>query len=438
MIAKFFHNRMTSSSLLRRFGMVAAVAMGAMLANFPMAAQNLTALQNLSGSNGAQPLSGVVADNAGNLYVTSSAGGLGGGTVIQLSPANGGGWTQTVIYNFAATTTDGVYPSGAIVFDNAGNLYGTTEHGGQFNGGTAFELSPVIGGTWTETILHSFGNGTDGIFPTGGLAIDAAGNLYGTTVKGGVNKNCSYSGTTSTCGIAFQLVPGGGNSWTYNTIHQFGGKGDAYFPWAPLVVDSNGNLFGQCSLGGTYGHGMTFELSLVSGVWNETLVHAWGNGNDGQYPYSPVTIAPDGSLYMALSQTGVKGNMGGVFRLVPNGNSWTEQSVYYFGINVDGQFPQSSLVFDNAGNLYGTTQHGGITPSLGYGTLYRLTPTQGSWTETILYNFSGGADGGVPSGSMVIDNNNNIYGTTWYGGNAQTCFIGPIPGCGVVFQFSPQ
>jgi len=400
------------------------------------AAQNLSVVANFSGSNGAQPLGGVVADNAGNLYVTTSAGGLGGGAVLELTPDGGGAWTETVLYNFGVTANDGVYPGGAIVFDQAGDIYGTTEHGGDFNEGTVFELTPGIGGTWNETILHSFGNGTDGSFPASGLAIDSAGNLYGTTVRGGSNSNCNYSGIMSTCGTAFQLSPAGGGTWTYNVIHQFSGKNDAYFPWSAMTLDSAGNLFGQCVLGGPNGKGATFELSLVGGTWAESLIHSWGNGNDGEYPYSPVTIDANGTLYMATNQTGVKGNMGAVFSLSKNGNNWTEGTLHYFGVNIDGQFPQSNVVFDSAGNLYGTTQHGGVSPSVSYGTLYKLTPNGGSWTETIIHNFTGGIDGGVPAGLLTIDSNNNIYGSTWYGGNAPNCSIGVIPGCGVVFQLS--
>lgn len=410
----------------------ALVAMLLLLCSANLApAQIYSVVKAFTGYNGAQPVAGLVFDQAGNLYGTAAEGGTGAGAVYELSPISGG-FKQTVLYKFGANgASDGAYPLGSLAFDLNGNLYGTTEHGGTYNGGTVFQLSPGLSG-WTETTLHSFGNGSDGLFPTGGVAIDGAGNLFGTTINGGVNTNCAYSGTISSCGTAFELSSKSGGGWTYAVIHNFGHTGDAYFP-AGLTLDSSGSLYGQCSLGGQYGKGLVYKLSPGSSGWTETILRQWGNGADGSYPYGTLTFDSAGNLYGTTSQSGVKGNMGTVFELVPNGNQWVEQRQYYFGINTDGQFPFSGIVLDSSLNLYGTTHNGG---SQGYGIIYQLTPNSTGWTEKILYNLAGANDGGISSATLVLDASGNLFGTASYGGSAASCITGPVPGCGVVFKVS--
>ncbi len=206
-----------------------------------------------TGVGGLSPQSALISDAAGNLYGTTSEGGTyGGGTAFELSPAAGGGWTETVLHNFNQNGTDGAFPDAGLVFDAAGNLYGTTSAGGLYYDGTVFELSPAVGGGWTETMLHNFiDNGTDGVRPEAGLIFDAAGNLYGTTITGGTNYCNGYFGNS--CGTVFQLSPTEGGGWTETVLHNFIDNGtDGWQPYAGLIFDAAGNLYGTTILGGTY------------------------------------------------------------------------------------------------------------------------------------------------------------------------------------------
>ena len=205
------------------------------------------------GMDGVTPLAPPIIDSAGNLYGTTSAGGLGpgNGTVFELSPAEGGGWTFTTIYEFGALP-DGQQPwTGPLVFDSARNLYGTTAAGGTNNNGTVYELSPGGGGSWTETVLHSFGSGVDGVEPLGGVIVDADGNLFGTTSQGGVDGQ----------GTAFELSPNGSGGWTEAVLHNFlGNSADGGFPFAGLTFGAAGNFYGTTALSGAFNRGTVFEL----------------------------------------------------------------------------------------------------------------------------------------------------------------------------------
>lgn len=396
-------------------------------------AQNLTVLNNFSGSNGAQSLAGLTMDAAGNLYGTVSEGGLGAGLVFELT-SNGGVWSETVLYEFGGLAGDGAYPAGRVILDAAGNLYGTTQHGGEYNGGTIFKLTPNVSGEWTETILHNFGEGTDGLFPTSGLTADASGNLFGTTYAGGTDAVCNYvqGDYSSSCGTVYELTPSG-EQWSYQVIYNFKTGSDGFFPFSGVTIDASGNLYGTCVLGGSALRGVVYMLSPQSkGVYAETVLHAFGVGTDAIFPYGDVILDSEGNLYGTTSQSNVKGELGTVYKL--SAKVWTETILYYFGVNVDGQFPQGGLVMDAAGNLYGTTHNGA---QLGYGIIYELSPGQSSYNEKILYDFTGGLDGGISSAQLVRDASGNLYGTTWSGGSAQDCTTGVIPGCGVVFEFSP-
>ncbi len=204
------------------------------------------------------PSAGLIFDAAGNLYGTTGLGGTDGvGTVFELTRA-GGGWTEQVLYNFG---TDGAYPGGGLTFDSAGNLYGTTGEGGIHILGTVFELTPTVGGGWTETVLHNFGSGTDGAYPGAGVTFDAAGNLYGTTQYGGTYNSCSGG-----CGTVFELTPTAGGGWTEQVLLNFNGTGGAN-PYAGLIFDGAGNLYGTTQF--TYDNcsgfycGTVFELMPI-------------------------------------------------------------------------------------------------------------------------------------------------------------------------------
>ena len=346
------------------------------------------------GVDGTNPYSSLIFDAAGNLYGTTAYGGTSrGGIAFELTPGAGGTWTEKVLHNFDSTAGD---PQSGLIFDAAGNLYGTTLAGGS-GYGTVYELSPGAGGTWTFKVLHNFSN-TDGAYPQAGLIRDAAGNLYSTTVRGGVNGQ----------GTVFELTPGTGGTWTEKVLYSFASGADGALPVAGLIFDHAGNLYGTTSLGNTSGNGTVFELTPgAGGTWTEHVLYSFGTGTDGMNPYAGVIFDATGHLYGTTFRGGTYGG-GTAFELTPaGGGSWTEKITHNFGNGTDGVNPLG-LVFDSAGNLYGATQIGG---SYGGGTVFRLN-AQG---ESLLYSFSG-ADGAMPYSSLILDATGNLYGTTSYGG----------------------
>jgi uncharacterized repeat protein (TIGR03803 family) len=356
-----------------------------------------------NGSDGALP-SGMIFDSAGDLYGTTSLGGTNGiGTVFELIPNGHGGRIEQVLFSFHGP--DGVEPSGCLIFDAAGNLYGTTQSGSDSSLGTVFELTPAAGGGWTEQVLHNF-NG-DGYIPLAGLVMDAAGNLYGTTEGG--DQNHPY-------GMVFELTPVAGGGWTAQVIHDFN-RDDGADPWfGSLILDGAGNLYGTTLQGGAYNVGVVFELMPTgNGNWTEAVLHSFNlDGTDGYSPISSVTLDVAGNLYGATNAGGSNG-AGTVYKLTPTGDgSWTETVLHNFGIGTDGALPSSGLTFDTAGNLYGTTFVGGAP---GYGTVFELLPDgSGGWTEQILYSFRNSPDGTYPDTPLVLDSAGNIYGATHLGG----------------------
>ena len=273
------------------------------------------------------------------------------------------------------TGVRGFAPAGALILDAAGNLYGTTYSGGASGVGTVFELTPNLDGSWTESVLHSF-NGADGADPYSGLIFDAAGNLYGTTVGGG-----GYN-----AGTVFKLAPNLDGSWTESVLHSLNGTDGAH-PYSGLIFDAAGNLYGTTWVGGAFGHGTVFELTANGdGSWTESVLHAF-NGTDGAHPYSGLIFDAAGNLYGTTYYGGGVCGCGTVFKLTPNGDgSWTESVLHAFTIGSgDGNRPRAGLIFDAAGNLYGTTENGGGTLR---GTVFKLTPNgDGSWTESVLHLF---------------------------------------------------
>jgi uncharacterized repeat protein (TIGR03803 family) len=376
-----------------------------------------------NGSDGANPEASLISDAAGNFYGTTVGGGnSAAGTVFELSPNGSGGWTEEVLYSFGEGL-DGTYPEAGLIFDAAGNLYGTTEAGGIHRGGMVFELSPNGSGDWTETVLHSFGAGSDGSAPYAGqLIFDRTGNLYGTTSSGGTN---FY-------GIAFELSPNGSGGWTETVLHSFGAGTDGASPPAGLIWDGAGNLYGTTYAGGTSNVGTVFELSPNgSGGWTETVLYSFNsNGSDGNYPYAGLVFDRAGNLY-GTTYLGGTYNIGTVFELSPNGSGgWTETVLHSFINNYsDGAYPYAGLIFDSAGNLYGTTAYGGIYY---YGTAFEFSPNgSGGWTETVLYSsFGASMDGLSPNAGLIMDRAGNLYGTTVQGGIGTSA-------AGTVFEIAP-
>jgi uncharacterized repeat protein (TIGR03803 family) len=326
-----------------------------------------------SGTDGAVPRAGLVFDSRGDLYGTTLEGGTYGfGTVFELSPSIGGDWTETVLYNFSNAGSDGSGPLSSLIFDGAGNLYGTTGGGGTNGSGTVFELSPAAEGIWNETTLHSFNrNGIDGVDPSSGLTFNAAGSLFGTTSSGGSETGCSNYG----CGIVFELTPDGDSAWTETVLYTFTSTGTGgYSPGrSGVVLDSAGNLYGTTVLGGTYGLGTAFELSAASGgVWKIKWLHGFGLGNDAGYPANGVTIDALGNLY-GTAEGSICTFYSTAFELSEEGGRWSEQVLHNLAGLTDGGCPSSGLALDAAGDMFGTTDNGGGGSDPG-GTVFEIKP----------------------------------------------------------------
>jgi uncharacterized repeat protein (TIGR03803 family) len=408
------------------------------------------------GGDGWGPSAILIADKSGNLYGNTTNGGTGStfcsfdgcGTIFELQPPAqpGGPWTKTILYNFQGIP-DGYWPSaGRMVMDKSGNLYGTTQFGGSapYGYGTVFELSPPSqpGGPWTETILYNFTGGNDGGVPANGLVADAAGNLYGTTNDGG-----AYGQEGS--GTIFELSPPpvGGGAWAETTLYSFQQIKDGDEP-NELTLDGKGNLYGTrtadnilCTPGNPKFCGSAFELQRRGTNWQMKLLHQFQGKNDGSSPWSGMIFDALGNLYGTT--IGFGGNIstagGIVYELSPPAGStgpWNETILYTFSGGADGGQPLDFLIFDPQGNLYDTTFYGGNTScnlGLGCGVVFKLAPPsqQGEpWTETVLHTFLGGTDGQDPSAALTWGKNGALYGTATGGGGSESC----NGGCGTVFD----
>jgi len=402
-------------------------------------------------ADGANPTANLTFDAHGNLFGVTSAGGdnnntgcsFGCGTVFELSPTSAGGWKETVLHRFhgsiVGNNNDGAGPQAGLVFDSAGNLYGTTSQGGSGgNVGTVFELSPTSSGGWTYSILYSFKDGTDGATPLGKLVLDASGNLYGTAQGGGA----------SLFGVVYKLSPGSAGGWNESVLYSFTGGSDGAYPNSGVIFDASGNLYGTTSYGGVAssysGFGVVFELSPNSGGWAESVLHTF-NQTDGAVPEGSLIFDASGNLYGTAYQGGHLSQCSGagcgvVFELSPNlGGGWTESVLHAFqGGNqgypgYGGGNPFAGLTFDTAGNLYGTTAYGGRAPGH-MGVVFKLVPSSTGWTETVLHAFFGGTDGGEPIFGVTPDGAGNLFGTAFYGGISSDCGGN---GCGVVYKITP-
>jgi uncharacterized repeat protein (TIGR03803 family) len=245
-------------------------------------------LHTFTGQDGGTPSSNLVFDTLGNLYGTAGGGPSGYGVVFELSPSGNGQWAEQVLYNFSAGN-DGYYPNTGLIFDAAGNLYGTANGGGAYGAGVVYELTKGANGNWTEVLLHTFTGGDDGGNAYGGLIFDGVGNIYGTTASGGMG---NY-------GVVYELTPQGGGQWTETVLHNFTNccMADGGSPEAGVIFDSSGNLYGTTVYGGGMANaGTIFELAQEpGGQWRETILHRF-NGSDGLHPESAVVFDNAGNL----------------------------------------------------------------------------------------------------------------------------------------------
>jgi uncharacterized repeat protein (TIGR03803 family) len=354
-----------------------------------------------SGPGGINPQAGVVVDERGNLYGTTlNDGAFASGTVFQLSPSG----KHKVLYSFTGSGGDGAFPYyGSLVRDSSGNLYGTTLQGGLYSQACPLGCGTVfkVDASGKESVLHSFtGTGGDGNFPYFGLARDSAGNLYGTTFLGGAFG----------FGMVFKVDPT--NEET--VLYSFTGSTDGGFPFAGLALDGKGNVYGTTEDGGSSFFGTVFRVSPAA---QEKVLYTFTGGSDGGAPGAGLIRDSGGNLY-GTTQVGGAAGFGTVFRL----NSQGQKTVLYsFTGGTDGSGPSfGSLVRDSAGNLYGVTPAGGDSD---FGVVFKIDP---SGTETVLHSFSG-SDGKIPYGTLALDKSGNLYGTTYEGG---------VDGGGVVFKIT--
>jgi uncharacterized repeat protein (TIGR03803 family) len=365
-----------------------------------------------TGSGGLEPNGGLIFDAAGNLYGTTRGGGgtcpdssNGCGVVFELSPGSSS-WTETVLHSFAGVY--GEFPSSGVVFDGAGNLYGTTSYGGTYNAGTVFELSPT-GTGWKEAVLYSFSGASDGGIPFAGVVLDSTGNVYGTASSGGTNSQ----------GVLFQLVPGA-SSWTENVLLNFDYK--AGTGWSPLAIDARGNLYGTASNGQADHndhHGTVYELSPSSGGWTLNILYAFQHAYPtGKEPVNGVAIDGLGNLYGMTAGVVVQSAAGVIYEL--QSPSWTESVLgrlgwaYFGGIQ---NSPSGSVTLDAIGNLYGAVSNNDRGATQTYdGFVFRIGPSGNS-----KYTFPSllPADRFYPVGGLAIDAAGNAYGVTFpIGGGA--------------------
>jgi uncharacterized repeat protein (TIGR03803 family) len=371
-------------------------------------AQTLITLHAFTGgADGASPQAGLIQDKAGNLYGTTAYGGVFNvGTVFKLDKSA----NESVLYTFTGGA-DGAYPFGPLVQDAAGNLYGTTLSGGDLTCGHSAGCGTVfkLDATGKQTVLHTFTGGTDGVDPYGNLFRDVSGNFYGITLIGG-NHNCN---TPLGCGVVFKLDANGNET----VLHTFSGGADGAGPSSGVIRDAAGNLFGTTQNGGPSNSGTVFQVDRTG---KATVLYSFTGGTDGASP--EVGVVPFGAyLYGTTSGGGVSAG-GTVFKLDKSGK---ETVLYSFTGGTDGGAPRASLIHDAAGNLYGTTEIGGI---FNHGTVFKLDTNN---KLTVLYSFEGGTDGGYPVAPLVRDAAGNLYGTVPSAGDHGAS------GVGTVFKITP-
>ena len=395
----------------------------------PAQAQTFSVIHNFSGGqDGAAPMAGLTVDQGGNLYGSAArggnvgaCGGIGCGIVFRLAKGNSG-WVLTPLYSFAGGK-DGTSPQANVVFAADGSLTSTTYWGGGTcdqnpdGCGTIFKLQPPASACktslcpWTETVLHQF-NGSDGAGPVGTVIFDPTGNLYGAATAGGFRNG----------GTVFELAPSGSARVIYSPYG---------YPGGGVIRDSTGNIYGTAFSGGN-GQGSVYELTPAGAGWIGINLYDFANGSDAGYPWAGLIFDQAGNLYGSTTAGG-SGNGGTVFRMTASNGNWIFDTLYSFTGPGDSRFvvgPLGSLVMDSAGSLYGTTFADGAH---GLGAVFKLTPSNDSWTFTSLHDFTGGSDGAYPYSNLVFDASGNLYGTASQGGTSANC----SGGCGVVFEIKP-
>lgn len=400
--------------------------------------------EGLSHQDGGSPTRALIADSKGALYGTTAFGGRGtgqgNGTVFKIMHSISGGYAERVLYRFQGLSHgDGSQAEANLVADASGNIYGTTVYGGSAQagsagGGVVFKLAPLQNGRYAETVLYRFAGSSvkDGSQPYAGVILDPTGSLFGTTAFGG-----NGSGTV------FKLTPVSGGGYQETVIYKFKGaaQGDGANPYSDLIRDDSGALYGATTFGGSTmfgrgGGGTVFKLTPTNNGYVESVLYRFlgSQVNDGAFPVARLMLDQSGSLYGTTEaggdpNAGDHGNGGGtVFKLTPSPSGYTESVLYEFHgpANGDGYFPQCAMIEGIRGRLFGTVSFGGVG---GNGIVFSLTPTRNGYAETILYTFRGTAsgDGAQPYSTLIAGPFNGLSGTTLNGGQ----------GNGTVFRILP-
>jgi uncharacterized repeat protein (TIGR03803 family) len=375
------------------------------------------------GSNSALPNSPLASDSSGNLYGTANVGIEKCPVLYELSPASNGTWTETILYTFQNCFKTGIGPIGALSVDNAGNIYGSLYGFGPADGsGVVYELVKHADGTFTYKPLHNFGGDEGG--PFGELAWDSSGNIYGAT----------FHDSTTFQGEVFELSPQPNGSWKETILYSFPSPNGVGSPVGSVIFDGNGNLYGATFYGiGNYdgdSRGAIYELSPQHrGQWKFSILYNFKISDKTQFPNSRLIFDSSGNLYGTSQGSNYYGT---IFEVSPStSGSWTEKTIHTFTSGSDGGNTVGNLAFDTNGNLYGTTYNGGLGCSQFLcGTVYKLTPQSGgAWKESIFHAFQSATDGSIPYSGLLLGNDGNLYGTTNHGGSRY--------GYGTVYQITP-
>ena len=426
------HSTLVSGGSLRiPIRTLALLCVLTMAASRPVRAQTFSVIHTFSGGgDGYQPYAGLTVDSGGNLYGTTSE--YVGGTVFKMKRVNGS-WVLNTLLNFNGS--NGLIPYSRVVFGAHGVLYGTTLEGGnslscEFGCGAVYSLRPPktacksVSCPWTATAIQSFTDGADGGNPNFVDPIfDQAGNLYGTTALGG----------TAGIGVVFEMTESDG-VWTETVIHNFSGPDGAY-PYSGLISDGAGNFYGTTGYGGQFNEGTVYRLSPSGPGWTITTLYSFQGTTDGAHPSAALISDQSGNLY-GSTVVGGSGGGGTVFELSPSGGGWSFSLLASLVGTITNDYypgPFNALAMDGAGSLYGAAFANGAHQD---GSVFKLTPSNGSWTYTSLHDFTGGDDGGNPIGGVTFDTNGNLYGTTTFGGmqGGENCYT---EGCGTVWEITP-
>ncbi len=415
-----------------KFTLILAVLAVLLAVMSPANAQTFQLLHTFEGTDGLAP-GALTFDSAGNLYGATVEGGIqncpvpnnaGCGTIFEL--LKNSNWAFKTLYQFQSRA-DGWSPNSPLTLDASGDLYGTTLDGGiEGGGGSVFRLLPTCKDlgchqiVWSKTILYRFGQ-CDGSGTNGGLVFDNAGNLYGTTIQ-----FCDRH-----TGEAYELSPGQNLNGTWNVTRQyiFPGSPDGRWPEGPVTFDRAGNLYGSSLGGGNSDLGSVYRLTPAGNTWSECVLYSFAGAADGRKPMGNVIFDRAGNLY---GVTNGDWQPSGVFMLPPSDCSGGTAAPLFDFLSGEGAHLDSGLVMDGSGNLYGAAPFGG---KYGYGAVYKLAWTGNSWAFSSLHDFTGGSDGSTPQGPLVMDASGNLYGSAAAGGDSN-CNSGM--GCGTAWMITPN